>query len=48
MNIDVDIVGQYRMFFMCSAVTTKSEFWLVKAKHQIPNLKDFKDCENGT
>lgn len=46
-NVDVDIVGQYHMLFMCYAVTSKSEFWAVKAKDQIPNLKDFKDCENG-
>lgn len=43
-------VGQYGMFFVSYAITVKSKFWVVKAKHQIPNLKkmnDFKDCENG-
>lgn len=47
MNIAIDIVGQYGMLFMCYAVTPKSKFWVIKAKRQIPNLKDFKDCENG-
>lgn len=40
MNIDVDIVGQYSMLFVCYAVTIKSDFWVVKGKHQIPNLKE--------
>lgn len=39
MNIDVDIVGRYGMLFVCYAVTVQS----VKAKHQIPNLKEMKD-----